>query len=442
MKKKYTQRDIRYMDSLNGAVLEKSPVPMTWLLYIIATFVTACIVWAHHAEIDEITRGFGRVIPSYKIQVVQNLEGGIVEEIRVNEGDQVTKGQVLVVIDDTGADSSFKENNIRLMELTAKSRRLKAEATGAAFTAAPGIPPAYAGIFREEEGLFQANRKKRIAQKEILGQQLRQKRISLKKADQGIRQLKLSQEMIQREVELTQPLFKKNLVSELEFLQVQQKRIENERELLSETNAAALAKSQIKEVQNQIRDVDAGFIRTAQAELSTVVAEMERLGESRKALEDRVKRTHVRSPVNGTIKQLLINTQGGVVTPGMDIMEIVPRDDKLLVEAKVKPSDIAFLYPGQEVVVKVTAYDFAIYGGLPGKVVHISADTIMDPAFQQEFYLVNIKTDKNFLGSEKDRKEIIVGMTVQADIITGKKSILQYIMKPILRAKYNAFREK
>ncbi len=442
MKKRYAPRDIEFMNSLNGAVLERRPVKMTLVLYTIVGFVSAGLIWANYAEIDEMTRGFGRVIPSYKIQVIQNLEGGIVKDILVSEGERVRKGQVLVIIDDTGAGSSFEENNIRIAGLKVACARLKAEASGTSFQVDKELADAWPQIVLEEKKLYRANQKKMKTQENVLAQRLRQKKINLSKAQQSIKQLKISREMIRREMELTEPLFKKNLVSELEYIQVKQKIVENQREFVSEVNAVSSSKSEIAEVKEQIRDLKAEFALNAQAELSRTVAEIKRLERGHVALEDRVKRTQVRSPVNGTVKQLLINTQGGVVTPGMDILEIVPTDDKLLVEAKVRPSDIAFLYPGQKAVLKITAYDFAIYGGLEGKVVHISADTIMDPVQNEEFYLVNIKTDRNYLGSQANKKEIIVGMTVQADIVTGKKTILQYIMKPILRAKYNAFREK
>ena len=440
--KTYSAHDVKFMTSLDGAIHGKNPIKTTWLLYIIAALILTCLTWANFAQIDEITRGFGRVIPSYKIQVIQNLEGGILKKILINEGDPVKKGQVLVIIDDTGAGSHFEENNIRLMGLKARKERLKAEVNGNIFSINGAMDKNIENIFKEEKKLFIANQKKLSTETKILKQQLRQKEIGFEKASQNIQKLKLSQKMIQRELELTKPLFQKKLVSELEYLQIKQRLIKNEQELLSEKNGVSLARSQIMETQNQIQDIKAAFTQSAQANLSNVVEEIERLEQSQVALEDRVERTHVRSPVNGTVKQLLINTEGGVISPGMDILEIVPMDDKLLVEAKIKPSDIAFLYPGQDVVIKVTAYDFSIYGSLSGKLVHISADTIMDAAQHQEFYLVNIKTDKNYLGMENDRKDIIVGMTVQADIITGKKSILQYLMKPILRAKYNAFKEK
>jgi adhesin transport system membrane fusion protein len=176
-------------------------------------------------------------------------------------------------------------------------------------------------------------------------------------------------------------------------------------------------------------------------ELNAVTAEIDRLTYMQVAIEDRVTRTSVRSPVDGTVKQLLINTVGGVLKPGMDILEIVPLDKSVIVETKIKPSDIAFLFPGQKAVLKFTAYDFAIYGGLDGEVTHISADTITDDK-GEEFYLVRIKSNVNYLGTEDNKKHIIIGMTAQVDIITGKKTVMQYLMKPILRAKENALRER
>jgi adhesin transport system membrane fusion protein len=208
----------------------------------------------------------------------------------------------------------------------------------------------------------------------------------------------------------------------------------------AQKNAETL-KSKIIEAGNQIEELKDRQRSEALEELNQVVAEIERLSKTQVAIEDRVERTSVRSPVDGTVKQLLVNTVGGVVQPGMDIMEIVPAEEKLLIEAKIKPSDIAFLYPGLKAVVKITAYDFAIYGGLDGELVHISADTITDEN-QEEYYLVRIKTDKNYLGTDDNKKNIIVGMTAQVDIITGKKTIMQYLMKPILRAKDNALRER
>lgn len=176
-------------------------------------------------------------------------------------------------------------------------------------------------------------------------------------------------------------------------------------------------------------------------ELNAVMAEIDRLTFTQVAIEDRVTRTSVRSPVDGTVKQLLINTVGGVVKPGMDILEIVPVDKNVVVETKIKPSDIAFIYPGQKAILKFTAYDYAIYGGLDGEVALISADTITDEK-GEEFYLVRVKCSKNYLGTEENKKQIIIGMTAQVDIITGKKTVMQYIMKPILRAKNNALRER
>lgn len=440
-KKKYSSIDIQYMDSLNAAVLQRSSAKLYMLLYIIAFLIFFLILWANFAEIDELTRGIGKVIPSHKIQIIQNLEGGIIKKILVSEGELVKKGQVLLHIDDTGAGSSFQENTIRINELKARAIRLRAEAGIAPFKINKKTMGQFLNIIKEEERLYKTNLRRRKSEKEVLKQRLKQKKLDLAEAYLSIRQLNASKKMIQREVELTKPLFLKRLVSELEFIQLKQKTLENQRELDMAKSKRASLKSQIIEAKNMINELEAKNQGEAQQQLSEVVAEIDRISSSQIAIEDRVKRTMVRSPVHGTIKQLLINTVGGVVAPGMDIMEIVPADDKLLVEAKIKPSDIAFIYPGQTAVLKFTAYDFAIYGGVNGTVVHVSADTITDER-QEEFYLIKIKAEKNFLGTDDNKKSIIVGMTVQADIITGKKTVMQYLMKPILRAKYNALRER
>lgn len=440
-KKSFSTHDIEYMDSLNAAVLQRSPNKLYVLLYIIAAFILFLIIWASYAEIDELTRGSGRVIPSHKIQVIQNLEGGIIKKLLVKEGDLVTKGQVLVHIDDTGAGSSFQENSIRINELKVRAVRLRAEAGISKFKVTDKELKKHKRLIKEEERLYNTNARRKRSELEVFNQRVKQKEVELKEARLSVKQLGTSKKMIQREMQLTEPLFKKRLVSELEFIQLKQKALENQRELDMAKSKSSSLKSQLLEAKHLIGELKAKNQGEAQQQLAEVLAEIDRISSTQVAIEDRVKRTLVKSPVDGTVKQLLVNTVGGVVTPGMDILEIVPADDKMLVEAKVNPADIAFIYPGQKAVLKFTAYDFAIYGGLDGEVVHVSADTITDER-QEEFYVVKIKTDKKFLGTDENKKDIIVGMTVQADIITGKKTVMQYLMKPILRAKYNALRER
>ncbi|WP_265823129.1 HlyD family type I secretion periplasmic adaptor subunit [Geovibrio ferrireducens] len=440
-KKSVLNSDIEFMNSLNAAVLQKSPIKMSLILYVITALIIVLFTWAYFTELDELTRGIGKVIPSRQVQVIQNLEGGIVKELRVKEGQFVKTGEVLVVIDDTGAGSSYQEGRAKLGELKARAVRLKAEAGIAGFVIDEEAKTNYPQLIMEEQRLYETNTARRNSEKEVFVQRFKQRQVELANARQRLKNLHTSKGMIQREIELMDPLFKKGLVSELEFIQLRQKELDNRKEIDETVKNIESLEHQVIEARNAIGEIEGRQKSEAQTELNKVIAEIEQISNSQVAIEDRVRRTMVRSPVDGTVKQLFINTVGGIAKPGMDIIEIVPNDDKLLVEAKIKPSDIAFVYPGQNAVIKLTAYDFAIYGGLEGKVIHVSADTITDEK-DEEYYLVRIETDTNYLGTEDNKKDIMVGMTVQADIITGKKTIIQYIMKPILRAKYNALRER
>lgn len=440
-RERYSQEDIQFMNSLSAAVLAGTPAKSNLLLGIITLIVFILILWANIAKLDERTRGIGRVIPSRQIQVVQNLEGGIVGQILVAEGASVKKDQVLLVIDDTGAGSSFAESTTVINELRARAVRLKAEAGNRPFDVGPEYSGSMAEAIKKEKQLFDTNALRKMNEKVVLEQRLKQREIEQSEARLDIDTLKNALKMIAREVELTHPLYVKGLVSELEFIQLKQKELDKKFQYESARKKAENLASKIVEAKNQILEFDARHRAEAQEEYNKVMAEIERLDKTQVAIQDRVERTQVRSPVDGTVKRLLVNTIGGVVKPGMDIIEIVPDEEKLLIEAKVKPSDIAFLHPGLKAVVKLTAYDFAIYGGLDGVVRHISADTITDER-QEEYYLVRVEADKSFLGTEDNKKEIMVGMTAQVDIITGKKSIMHYLMKPILRAKENALREK
>lgn len=437
----YSKTDLEFMNSLSSALLAGNASRLNILLYIILLIIAAAITWAYFAELDERTRGTGRTIPSRQIQVVQNLEGGIVEEIHVFQGQTVKRGEILVTIDDTGIGSSFAESASKIKELKIRASRLSAEAgITEEMEHVEGIDDNDPLILNEKR-LYKARNRQHQTKLTVLEQQLQQKKIDLQSADQDLKSFKTSLKMINREVELSKPLRKKQLLSELEFIKLEQRLLEKKQEINNTIKQIEKLQVQIIEVQEKIEDAEESKQSESMAELNQVVAEIDRLSLMQVAIQDRVTRTNVRSPVNGTVKQLLINTIGGVVRPGMDILEIVPDDESLLVETKIKPSDIAFIYPGQKAVLKFTAYDFAIYGGLDGEVTLISADTITDEK-GAEFYLVRIKTDKNYLGTEDNKKSIIVGMTAQVDIITGKKTVMQYLMKPILRAKNNALRER
>jgi len=438
---RYGANDIKFMNSLCAAVNADTPARSKIVLYVITLVVVSMLAWASFAEIDERTRGVGRLIPSQQIQTVQNLEGGIVKDILVREGETVEKGQTLVTIDSTGAGSSFAESKTVINELKARAVRLAAEAGIRPFSTESGGDGEFFGLLLKEKRLYETNLRRKQNEMGVLQQRLKQRQIELSESRLDAQILTKSLKMISREIKLTEPLYKKRLVSELEFIQLRQKALDKQHELGSAKKNAESLVSQISEAKNQIKEVEDRLSSEAQEEYNKVMSEIDRLMQTQVAIEDRVARTNVRSPVNGTVKQLLVNTLGGVVKPGQDIMEIVPYEKVLLVEAKIKPQDRAFIYPGQKAIVKITAYDYTIYGGLDGNVSHISADTITGER-QEEYHLVHIKTEKNFLGTEQTVKRIMVGMTAHAEIITGKRTVMHYLLKPTLRAKANALRER
>ena len=434
--------DLDFIRSTSAAMMEQTPKRSRLLLYLIAIMISILIYWANNAPLDEISRGEGKVIPSQHVQIVQNLEGGIVTEILIKEGDKVDKDQILLKIDDTNFESSFMESRLRYLELIAKAARLTAEAQNLdEFQIPPFVIDEAPDLARNEQALFESHKRGLQSNHNILKNQVEQHEQAVKEAQSKQQQIKRSYSLALKELNIIKPLFKAGAVSEVDVI----KRERQVNELQGELNAVKLSiprlKSSINESNNKIKELIIRSQSEAREELNEVSAEIPRILESIDTLEDKVHRTHVRSPVNGTIKQLFVNTINGVVQPGMDLIEIVPLGDTLIIEAKVKPSDIAYLFPGLKAMVKFTAYDFAIYGGLEAEVIHISADSITNDKGESH-YLVRVKTLKSYLGSTKDSLPIIPGMIAQVDILTGKKTVMDYLLKPILKAKQKALREK
>lgn len=294
---------------------------------------------------------------------------------------------------------------------------------------------------RHEKSLYDTKKLELDQKLNILNEQIRQRNNELRELNSRINQLSSSYKLMLKEVNITQPLFKKGLVSEVEFLQLKRQANSLKGELDAARISSPRIKSTIVEAENKIKESKLAFRNEAKRELNEVLAEIERINQSQVGLEDKVKRTLVKSPVTGTIARMMVNTVSGVVKPGMDLIEIVPKEDTLIAEVNVKPADVAFLKPGLKAVVKFTAYDFSIYGGLEGALEQISADTVTNRK-GESFFIVRIKTNRNYLGSKEKPLKIIVGMTVSADIVTGKKTVLDYLLKPILKAKQAALRER
>ena len=387
-------------------------------------------------------RGDGKVIPSSQVQVVQNLEGGIVKQIDVSEGDLVRPGQVLLVIDDTRFDSSLQESRARLLSLQAKQARLRAEAEGqAAMPAlADEIREALPEVEDQERKLFAERYANLEANRRILDQQVVQKTQAVAELKARSARLARSLELADKELRVTRPLREQGAVSEVEVLRLQRQVSDLRGELDEVRLGIPRADAELSEAEQRRGELDVAFRKDARAELNEVSGELAALNAGNVALEDRVRRTQVRSPIRGVVKSLMVRTLGGVVQPGMDLVEIVPVGDNLLVEAKVKPRDIAFLRPGLPAKVKLTAYDFAIYGGLDAQVEHISADTFLEED-GTAYYLVRVRTREPSLLKDGKSYSIMPGMTAEVDILVGEKSVLSYLLKPVLRARENALRE-
>ncbi len=380
--------------------LTKKPFSSINLLpWLAVAFVITLLWWASQSEIEEVTRGVGRVIPSKSLQKIQSLEGGILESILVTEGELVEEGQDLIHIGDAIFASNYEENMAKSEVLSARLVRLNAEANGS------------------KKLIFPADTREDLAQSE---RELFQKRLADYQATESGLSSRLT--LATEEEGLLLDARESGAVSPIELLRVQK---------------------EVAELTSQIKMLHTNSERLAMEQYDTHKSELETLTEAIKRDKDRLDRTVLRSPVRGTINKIYINTEGRVIASGVDIMEIVPSDDTLLIEANVRPADIAFIHPDQSATVKFTAYDFTTYGGLQGRVEHISADTITDDQ-GENFYQIKVRTDENSLGQDRRGEElpIIPGMVTEIDILTGEKTVLTYLLKPITRARERAFRER
>ena len=436
----YSDLDIAYMQSLSAAVVQRSPKYLVMTVAVIAVFVIVALVWMGWAEIDVVVRGSGKVIPARQVQVIQSLEGGIISEILVKEGDQVESNQPVIKISDIAFSSSFEENRLLYYELLAKSARLKPEAHGGEFESNEKVASVFPELLESEKSLFESNRNQLEETLSIYQEQITQQQSELEEALSKQRQLRRQLELLQQELKIKKPLLERRIISEVDYLQVQQREAEAEGELEGVNLSIPRIRSKVEEAKNKLEQARLEFRNKAKLELNEVTAELSRIAETQTALEDRVSRTIIRSPVKGIVQRLYANTIGGVIAPGGEIMDIVPREDALLIEVRIKPADIAYIIVGQEARLKFTAYDFAIHGSLKGIVSFVSADTVTDEE-GVSYYVARVRPEKPYLGVNTNPMAIKVGMTSETDIITDKKTILEYLLKPIHRGLERALRE-
>jgi adhesin transport system membrane fusion protein len=422
-------------------VMSRSRTQRAQLIVRTTAVVTALLlVWAALARVDEVTRGDAKVISSRQLQLVQSFDGGVVSEILVREGQVVEQDQLLLKIDETRATSGVRESAAQGFALRARQARLRALAEASKFQP----PAASAGnaeeqhIVDEERRLYESRLSELNTLLAINQQQLRQRQQELGEMRARKASADRALALGQQELTKTRPLLATGAVSEVDILRLEREVSRSRGD--SEQSSAQIARVQasIGEAQRKIQETELTFRNEARKELAEVVGKLNALNEGAVALADKVDKSQIKSPVRGRVQRLLANTVGGVVQPGKDIVEIVPLDDALVLEARVQPKDIAFIAPGQAATVKFSAYDFSIYGGMAATVENISPDTVTDER-GNAYYLVRVRTvDAKFA----DKLPIIPGMTAEVDILTGNKSVLSYLLKPVLKAKAYALRER
>lgn len=432
------QEQLDWAGDADWARLQQEPLRARSLLRLAAAVLVVLIIWAAFAEIDEVTRGEARVVPTSQVQIIQSVDGGVIEALLVKEGQIVEAGQLLLRVDPTRFVSTMLESRAGQMALQAKVLRLEALTRGTSFNPPEELMREAPDVVAQELRLFESRRAEISAQTAIYQSQLVQRQQELNEVRARRDQAERGMELVNRELNATRPMIASGAVSEVEVLRLEREvaRLRGDRE--QATAQISRVQSAIQEAMRKIEEVQLGSRNQMSAELSETMSKLASLSQGGLALEDKVKHADIKSPVRGTVKRLLVNTVGAVVQPGKEVVEVVPLDDALILEVQITPKDIGFLRPGQEATVKFSAYDYSIYGGLPADVIHIGADSVLDEK-GNAFYHIRVRTHKPSLGPGLP---IIPGMVAQVDILTGKKTVLSYLLKPVLRAKSNAMTER
>ena len=420
------------------ARLQQEPLRARQLLRLAAAALLIMLIWAAFASIDEVTRGEARVVPTSQLQIVQSVDGGVVTELLVKEGQTVEAGQMLLKIDPTRFVSSMLESRSAQLAMQAKVLRLQALTRGTAFSPPAELTREVPDVVAQETRLYESRRAEINAQISIAQNQLGQRQQELNEVRARREQAERGLELMTKELNATRPMIASGAVSEVEVFRLEREvaRLRGDRE--QSTAQIARVQSAILEATRKIEEVQLTSRNQMSGELSETMSKLASLSQGGLALQDKVKHADIKSPMRGIVKRLLVNTVGAVVQPGKEVVEVVPLDDALILEVQITPKDIGFLRPGQEATVKFTAYDFSIYGGLSADVIQIGADSVLDEK-GNAFYHIRVRTRKASLGTGLP---IIPGMVAQVDILTGKKTILSYLLKPVLRAKANAMTER
>ena len=416
----------------------QTPVKARGLLYLVSLVLFLLVVWSYFAEIDEVAKGDGKVIPSQQLQVLQSYDGGIVQDILVREGQTVEAGQVLLKVDPTRFLSSLEENTTQFAALAAKVQRLSALTQGDVLRFNRELRERAPTVVDNERKLYNSNLAELDEVAAGSDSRIMQRRQDVEEERANLSQYQNVLSLSKKELSVTKPLLASGAVSEIEILRLERQIVELEGNITKSKVAIERGLNAIEEEIIKKEEARLKLVNRWNQELTEATAEMATLQQSQTSLEDVVSQAALRSPINGTVQRLLINTIGGVITPGSAVVELVPQDDQLIVEAKVSPKDIAFIREGQQAILKFSAYDFTIYGGMSAEVQHISADAITNEK-DETYYLVRLETKKSIADEALD---ILPGMIVQVDILTGKKTVLNYILSPLFNVTASALRER
>lgn len=421
-----------------------SGMPVTRLRLVaglICALIATFLVWANFAELEEVAIAEGEVIPQGQIKVIQHLEGGIIEQIFVREGDTVAPGDPLVQLDITSSRTNKEELEVGLDGLLLQRARLEAEAEGEAPAFPDDIVARRPEQAARERRAFEGRRREMKSTVGVLNEQSRQRQSEVQQLKEEHKAAQNNLELARQQYEISSQLIVDGLTSRVDHLRSEQDVEELVGKLEALGPAVRRAQGALAEARERVREVELGFRREALEQLSQNERDVARIRETLTKATDQQRRTQITSPIEGVVKSLRFNTIGGVVRPGDPIMEIVPTSDKLIIEAKLDPRDVGYVRVGQAAVVKLSTYDFARYGGLEGTVIYLSADSYTMPD-GRTYFRVQAETDKTYLGAEPGDLPIRPGMMATVDIHTGRKAVITYMLKPVLRLKSEAFRER
>lgn len=433
--------DKEFMNELEAATRMKPSTASHFMLLTVASLVGSFFIWAGTSEIEEITHGSGQVVPTQEIQVVQSLEGGILTELLVREGQTVEKGQILLKVNDVAFASEERGTEARTLALKAKKARLDAEAAGAKFTAPKEVAEKFPDIARNEEALYRSRQQELSNAKSILDNKITTARAELREVQAKINRLSENRRLLNQELVITKKMVAKKAVPQLEAIRLNREISNISGQIRESAQKKSGLEAELRGAQRERADREDKFKSQVLGELNDIESQISQLSESLMAIGERVDRADIRSPVDGIVNKISIKTIGGIIEPAMKLVEIVPLDDELKIIARVAPQEIAFLHPDQEVNIKISAYDSQRYGSLKGKLVRIGANSVNDND-GNIFFEIEVLADQNYLGTEENPLPITPGMVADIEVITGDRTILSYLAKPVLRAKDKALTER